>query len=83
MLVIDPVECIDCRACVDYCPVNAIFSQDELPAKWSDYRKLNAQYSKKWPVIVRSKPPLETAEAFKEIREKPGLIDPTAGPGTE
>ena len=43
-LYIDPVECIDCGACVPVCPVTAIFAQDELPEKWNDYIKINADY---------------------------------------
>ncbi len=30
MLYIDPDACIDCALCVDECPVNAIFIDDEL-----------------------------------------------------
>ena len=36
MLYIDPVECIDCGACVPVCPVSAIFALDDLPEKWSE-----------------------------------------------
>jgi NAD-dependent dihydropyrimidine dehydrogenase PreA subunit len=39
MLVIDPAECIDCGACEPECPVEAIMSEDALPAAlavWSD-----------------------------------------------
>jgi len=43
-LYIDPVECIDCGACVPVCPVSAIFPVDELPEKWSQYTELNAAY---------------------------------------
>ncbi len=38
MLYIDPVECIDCGACVPVCPVSAIFAQDDLPEKWARLR---------------------------------------------
>ena len=31
-LVIDPDECIDCTLCEPECPVEAIFSEEELPA---------------------------------------------------
>ena len=31
-LVIHPDECIDCALCEPECPVDAIFSEDELPA---------------------------------------------------
>ena len=43
-LYIDPVECIDCGACVPVCPVSAIFPIDELPEKWKQYTELNARY---------------------------------------
>ena len=36
-LVIDPEECIDCGACVDPCPVQAIHHEDELPDKWISF----------------------------------------------
>jgi ferredoxin len=32
-LYIDPVECIDCEACVPVCSVAAIFAMDDLPEK--------------------------------------------------
>jgi len=43
-LYIDPVECIDCGACVPVCPVSAIFALDDLPEKWKHYTELNASY---------------------------------------
>jgi NAD-dependent dihydropyrimidine dehydrogenase PreA subunit len=42
ILYIDPDECIDCGACEPECPVQAIFTEDALPAQWSDYTELNA-----------------------------------------
>jgi NAD-dependent dihydropyrimidine dehydrogenase PreA subunit len=44
MLYIDPVECIDCGACVPVCPVSAIFAADDLPDKWSDFAQKNASF---------------------------------------
>ena len=44
MLYIDPVECIDCGACVPVCPVSAIFALDDLPEKWKVYTERNAKY---------------------------------------
>ncbi len=35
-LVIDPDVCIDCDLCVPECPVDAIFSEDDLPEEWAD-----------------------------------------------
>lgn len=43
-LFIDPVECIDCGACVPVCPVSAIFAADDLPEKWASYAQKNASY---------------------------------------
>jgi NAD-dependent dihydropyrimidine dehydrogenase PreA subunit len=43
-LYIDPVECIDCGACVPVCPVSAIFPLEDLPEKWKQYADLNASY---------------------------------------
>jgi NAD-dependent dihydropyrimidine dehydrogenase PreA subunit len=43
---IDPVECIDCGACVPVCPVSAIFALDDLPEKWKQYTELNESYVK-------------------------------------
>jgi len=44
MLYIDPVECIDCGACVPVCPVSAIFALDDLPEKWKHFTERNAKY---------------------------------------
>ena len=43
-LFIDPVECIDCGACVPACPVSAIFAADDLPEKWSHFAQKNAEH---------------------------------------
>jgi NAD-dependent dihydropyrimidine dehydrogenase PreA subunit len=42
MLYIDPNECIDCGACEPECSVQAIFTEDALPAKWAGYTAANA-----------------------------------------
>ena len=43
-LYIDPIECIDCGACVPVCPVAAIFALDDLPEKWKHYTEINESY---------------------------------------
>jgi ferredoxin len=43
MLYIDPVNCIDCEACVPECPVEAIFHETSVPAAWTHYIQLNAE----------------------------------------
>jgi ferredoxin len=47
MLYINPVECIDCGACVPVCPVSAIYAEGDLPDKWNDYQRLNAEHYQK------------------------------------
>ncbi len=44
MLFIDPQECIDCGACVDPCPVDAIYAEEDLPAEWTAYTAINKLY---------------------------------------
>ena len=43
-LFIDPDVCIDCGLCVDECPVQAIFPQEDLPAEWATFIERNAAY---------------------------------------
>ncbi|OGQ78094.1 MAG: 4Fe-4S ferredoxin [Deltaproteobacteria bacterium RIFCSPLOWO2_12_FULL_60_19] len=44
MLYIEPEDCIDCGACVPACPVEAIFAESELPDKWRNFARINADY---------------------------------------
>lgn len=44
MLFIDPEVCIDCGACEPACPVQAIFPEDLVPEKWSEYTAKNAAH---------------------------------------
>jgi len=43
-LFIDPDHCIDCGLCEMECPVDAIFGDDEVPAPWSHFIRLNADF---------------------------------------
>jgi len=45
MLVIHPDECIHCGACEPECPVEAIYEDDDVPEKWSEYVSLNSKVS--------------------------------------
>ncbi|MEW6014693.1 MAG: DUF3470 domain-containing protein [Candidatus Zixiibacteriota bacterium] len=80
MLVIDPKICIDCRLCVDECPVKAIFPDEELPEEWWEYVEINAKYSRLWPEISQKKEPLPTSEQFAAIKNKKEYFDPEPGP---
>ena len=70
MLAIDPVDCIDCAACVAACPVEAIYADDELPDKWSEYLELNAKLAQIWPKISAKKDPLPDADQWKSVEDK-------------
>lgn len=44
MLYINPDQCIDCGACVDACPVEAIAPDFDLPDGAQDFLAINARY---------------------------------------
>ncbi|HQR07796.1 MAG TPA: ferredoxin family protein [Gemmatales bacterium] len=43
MLYIDPIDCIDCEACVPECPVEAIYAEANVPGQWTSYIQLNTE----------------------------------------
>lgn len=43
-LYIHPNECVDCGACEPVCPVEAIFYEDDVPARWSSFTDDNARF---------------------------------------
>jgi len=43
-LYINPDECIDCGACVDPCPVEAIHSEEDVPAGSREWVVINHLY---------------------------------------
>lgn len=49
MVYIDPDECIDCGACVQECPTEAIFYEDDVPDQWKSFIELNATRSAECP----------------------------------
>jgi len=73
MLVINPDECIDCGLCEPECPVNAIWSEDELPSEEIPFLELNARLSETYDNIYEDKPkmaeksPYTVEEAIKII----------------
>ncbi len=70
MLVIDPEECIDCTLCEPECPVEAIFSDDELPEAQNQFLALNAVLSESWPDITEMKEAQSKDAYFREDKEK-------------
>ncbi|MFO7799747.1 DUF3470 domain-containing protein [Rhodohalobacter sp.] len=64
-LTIDPLECIDCDACVSECPVEAIYPDDEVPEEWEHYIELNERLAEKWEDRIIN----ETFDALPEADE--------------
>lgn len=69
-LVIDPDECIDCAVCVPECPVNAIYAEEDVPAKQQDFIALNAELAPQWKTITKTKPGLPDADAWAKVEDK-------------
>lgn len=69
-LVIDPDECIDCTLCEPECPVEAIFSEDELPDDQKQFLEINADLSQDWPVITEMIDAPEDADDWKDVKDK-------------
>ena len=69
-LVIDPDECIDCNLCVPECPVDAIYAEDDVPEDQKHFIQLNAELSKKWPVITTQKAAPPDAEQWEKVKNK-------------
>ncbi len=70
MLVIDPEECIDCTLCEPECPVEAIYSEDELPEGQEKFIELNAELASNWPVLTEAKDPPDDADDWRDVEEK-------------
>ena len=67
-LYINPETCIDCNACMDECPVEAILSDTEDGIeKWAE---INRKYSEIWPNISEKKEPPADAENWQNIEDK-------------
>lgn len=58
MVYIDPLSCIECRACIPVCPVQAIYDEDDLPDEMRTWTAINASRASLLPVIEDKQPPL-------------------------
>lgn len=50
MLYIEPDVCIDCGACMEECPVGAIYPAEDLPPELERFREINARYFEAHPL---------------------------------
>ena len=69
-VVIHPDECIDCRACVEVCPVQAIYADADVPADFASAIEFNAAQAKALKEagqegMLQKKEPLPTAAQRK------------------
>ena len=78
MLAIHPDECIDCALCEPECPVEAIFSEDELPEDQQDFLELNQRLAESWPNITEQQDPPPDADDWREIKDKRHLLEESA-----
>jgi len=69
-LVINPDECIDCTLCVAECPVEAIYSEEDIPKGQEAFIALNAELSLVWPVITERKDPPPDHEKWASVKDK-------------
>ena len=74
-LVIDPDECIDCTLCEPECPVEAIYSEEEIPTGQENFKALNAELAKKWPVISEKKDAPADAKLWEGVKDKAALLE--------
>ena len=75
-LTIDPLECIDCDACVSECPVEAIYPDDEVPEEWEHYIDLNERLAENWEekIINETQDALPDADDWAEKTDKLDLL---------
>ena len=86
MLVINPIECIDCGVCEPECPVDAIkpdsFSEPDKQ-HWLD---VNKQFSEQWPNLTKIIDEMPDAEKYKPDayqKDKTDLFSAKPGKGNK
>ena len=50
-IIAEPCINVKDKACVEVCPVKAIFAEDETPEQWKNYIELNKQFFKDHPGV--------------------------------
>src|SRR5579883_914810 len=68
MVYINPDTCVNCDACVPSCPVEAIFSEENLPAEFQNYLQVNLDGCRENPVLNQKKDPLPGAKSLDELK---------------
>ena len=68
-LYINPDTCVNCDACVPACPIEAIYSEENLPSQYQAYVQLNIDGCKDNPVINQKKDPMPGAKSLDELKQ--------------
>ena len=69
--------CIKCKYtdCVDVCPVEAIFAEDDVPDNQKHWTKVNAELAKAWKPIIEKIPAPADADEWAKVKEKEHLFE--------
>jgi ferredoxin len=62
MVYVDPVECIDCLACIVVCPVKAIYTEKDVPESQHAWIEVNRIRCRELPLLLLKQQPLPTAQ---------------------
>ncbi len=68
-LYINPDTCVNCDACVPACPIEAIYSEENLPSKYQAYVQINIDGAAANPVINQKKDPMPSAKSLDELKK--------------
>ncbi|MFE2940682.1 4Fe-4S dicluster domain-containing protein [Streptomyces sp. NPDC059255] len=79
-LVIDPDECIDCSNCVQACPSDAIYPENEVPAELAPALEWNARLAPLLPLATTRVQPLDDAEKWNGAPDKWASLAPDLAP---
>lgn len=71
ILLINPDTCVNCDACVPACPVEAIYSEENLPSQYAAYLDLNKNAAS-YPVINQQKSHMDGAKSIDEWKASEG-----------
>ena len=70
-------SCIKCKYtdCVDVCPVEAIFAEDDVPDAQREFIALNKELAQKWQPLIERKPAPADADDWAKKKEKKNLLE--------
>jgi ferredoxin len=61
--------------CVPECPVNAIYSDADVPAGQQEFIEINRELSEVWSNITKKEPALPDADNWAKVLPKRQLLD--------